>query len=126
MVRWRSDLYWLTDDHPMEIKHLYSYSSGVYKSNMESVEKSRESDLMRRELTNVGFKAAEYEIVKDGFDESFEIGELDLEELKYVHSVENIYSDTLLVISVSNPEQPELGYQMEVRPYSESVLRFRN
>jgi len=111
---------------PMEIKHLYSYSSGVYKSNMESVEKSRESDLMRRELTNVGFKAAEYEIVKDGFDESFEIGELDLEELKYVHSVENIYSDTLLVISVSNPEQPELGYQMEVRPYSESVLRFRN
>jgi hypothetical protein len=111
---------------PVEIKHQYFYSSGVYKSNMESAEKSRESDLMRRELTEVGFAVAEFEIVKDGVNESFNIEDLELEDLKYNNSVESMQSDTLLVISVSNPEQPELGYEMEVRPYSESVLRFRN
>jgi len=111
---------------PVEIRHLYYYSSGVYKSNMESAAQSRELDLMRSELTEVGFKAAEYEIVKDGINDSFEIEDLDLQDLKYDHSVESIQSDTLLVISVSNPDQPERGQEMEVRPYSESVLRFRN
>lgn len=111
---------------PAEIRHIYSYNSGVYKSNMEKVGQSRELDLMRSELTDVGFAAAEFEIIEDGLNESFEIEDLNLQGLKYDHSVESIQSDTLLVISVSSPERPELGQILEVRPYSENVLRLRN
>ncbi|MDZ7807776.1 MAG: hypothetical protein U5K71_11765 [Gracilimonas sp.] len=111
---------------PVEIRHLHSYYSEVYNSNMENVDKSRESDLMRTELAEVGFAAAQHEILEDGVNESFEIEDLNLHDLKYDHSVVSIESDTLLVISVSNPEQPDLGHVMEVRPYSESVLRIRN
>ncbi|MFP8490300.1 hypothetical protein ACKGJO_14550 [Gracilimonas sp. Q87] len=106
---------------PKEINHMR-----VLQNTEAGAEKNRQRDMMRVELAEVGFAAAEYEIIEDGINESFKIEYLDLQDLKYDHSVESIQSDTLLVISVSNPEQPELGHVMEVRPHSESVLRIRN
>lgn len=106
---------------PVEINHIR-----VFQNVGDSVEESRQSDLMRSELAEVGFATAEYEILEDGVHDSFNIGQLNLKDLKYEYSVEQIQSDSLLIISVSNPDWPDLTHAMEVRPYSESVLSIRN
>lgn len=106
---------------PAEITRMY-----VFENTMEAADKSRTKDLMRAELAEVGFAVAQYEILEDGINESFSIEDLNLQDLKYEHSVENVQSDTMLMITVSNSEHPDLSHKMEVRPYSESVLRIRN
>lgn len=106
---------------PAEITRMY-----VFENTKEAADKSRAQDLMRAELVDVGYATAQYEILEDGVDDSFSIEDLDLEELKFVHTIENIESDSLLIISVSNPEYPDLSHRMEVRPYSKSVIRIRN
>ncbi|MBD3616678.1 MAG: hypothetical protein HUJ22_08895 [Gracilimonas sp.] len=98
----------------------------VFENTKEAADKSRTKDLMRAELAEVGFATAQHEILEDGVNESFTIEDLNLEDLKYEHSVENVQSDTLVMISVSNPEYPDLGHRMEVRPYSQRILRLRN
>jgi hypothetical protein len=98
----------------------------IFENTLEAADKSRTKDLMRAELAEVGFALAQYEIVEDGINESFKIEDLNLEDLKYEHSVENVQSDTLVMISVSNSEYPDLGQRMEVRPYGKSILRMRN
>jgi len=92
----------------------------------EGAEKNRIRDMMRDELVEVGYRAAQFEITEDGVQESFKIEDLNLTDLNFDYAVESNRSDTLLAISVSSPEYPELGYRMEVRPYSKNVLRIRN
>lgn len=106
---------------PAEITRMY-----VFENTKEAAGKSRIQDLMRAELAEVGFATAQYEILEDGVNESFTIEDLNLEGLKYEHSVENVPSDTLVMISVSNSEHPDLRHRMEVRPYSKRILRMRN
>ncbi|HET8864525.1 MAG TPA: hypothetical protein VFM80_02435 [Gracilimonas sp.] len=106
---------------PAEITRMY-----VFENTKVAADKNRTQDLMRTELTEVGFAAAQYEILEDGVNESFKIEDLDLNDLNFDHEVESVQSDTLLIISVSNPDLPEEDIKMEVRPYSESVLRIRN
>lgn len=106
---------------PAEITRMY-----VFENTKEAAGKYRTQDLMRAELAEVGFAAAQHEILEDGVNESFTIEDLNLEDLKYEHTVEYVQSDTLVMISVSNSEYPDLGHGMEVRPYSKSILRMRN
>jgi len=94
--------------------------------NAEGAEKNRIRDMMREELVEVGFAAAQYEITKNGDLQSFNIEDLNLTDLNFDYLVESKRSDTLLAISVSNPDYPELGYRMEVRPHSQNVLKIRN
>ena len=98
----------------------------VWSNTKKSAAISRTKDMMRAELAEVGFETAQYAILEDGIDESFSIDELNLEDLKYEYAVENIQSDTLLTIKVSNPDLPEFSVRMEVRPYSCSVLKKMN
>lgn len=106
---------------PAEITRMY-----IFENTLEAADKSRTKDLMRAELTEVGFATAQHEILEDGVNESFTIEDLNLEDLKYEHSVEKVQSDTLVMISVSNSEHPDLRHGMEVRPYSKRILRMRN
>lgn len=95
----------------------------VFANTVESAVESRQKDMMRAELAEVGFETAQYEILEDGIDESFSIDKLNLEDLQYEYAVENIQSDTLLTIMVSNPDLPEFSVRMEVRPYDRAVLK---
>lgn len=106
---------------PVEIIHMK-----VFENTKEGADKGRAEDMMRIELVEVGFATAQYEILENGVNESFKIEDLDLNDLNFDHKVESFQSDTLLIISVSNPDLPDEDIKIEVRPYSESVLRIRN
>ena len=106
---------------PVEVIHLK-----VFQDTKASAIESRHRDLMRAELAEVGFATAQYEILEDGVDQTFNVDELNLENLNYIHSVESIQSDTLITLKVTNPDLPEYSVKMEVRPYSQSVLKQRN
>ncbi|WP_020404174.1 hypothetical protein [Gracilimonas tropica] len=106
---------------PVVITHVQ-----VYKNTKVSAERNRVRDMMRTELAEVGFAAAEYEIIEDGINESFDVEDLDLNDLNYDYKIERVQSDTLIVISVANQEEPDLGHTMEIRPYNKSMLRIRN
>jgi len=81
---------------------------------------------MRIELAEVGFATAEYEILEDGVNESFKIQDLNLNDLKFKYSVKSGQSDTLIILSVSNPDFPDFEVKMEVRPYNKRLLTQRN
>lgn len=98
----------------------------VFQNTKASAAESRTKDLMRAELAEVGFATAQYEILEDGIDESFSVDELNLNGLNYNYSVESLQSDTLITLVVSNLELPDYSVNMEVRPYSKSVLKQRN
>lgn len=106
---------------PAEITRMY-----VFENTLEAAEISRTKDKMRAELTEVGFELAQYEIIEDGVNESFRIEDLNLEDLKFQYSVESLQSDTLIIVSVSDPDLPDLKVKMEVRPYNERLLVQRN
>lgn len=106
---------------PVEIIHMQ-----VFENTKESASKSRTKDMMRAELSEVGFATAQYEILEDGISESFKIEELNLENLKYEYSVERIESDTLITIAISNPDIPDFDVKMDVRPYDKRLLIQRN
>jgi hypothetical protein len=98
----------------------------VYGNTTASAAESRVQDTMRTELAEVGFATAQYEILEDGIDESFQVENLNLEGLKFQYLVENIQSDTLITLMVSNPDLPDYTVKMDVKPYSQSVLKQRN
>lgn len=98
----------------------------VFQNTKASAEESRIRDQMRAELADVGFAVAEYEILEDGIDDSFLIEDLNMENLEFEYTVENISSDTLISISVSNPEIPDFNVGMEVRPYNKNLMIQRN
>ncbi|MEX2605302.1 MAG: hypothetical protein WD361_13920 [Gracilimonas sp.] len=106
---------------PTAIMHLY-----VFENTKESAAISREKDMMRMELANVGFATAQHEIVENGVNESFRIEDLNMNDLKYSYSIEETPSDTLLIIAASDPDIADHRFRMEVRPYNESVLKIRN
>lgn len=106
---------------PVEINHIR-----VFNNNDMMSGKNREKDMMRSELAEVGFAAAEYGILKGDINESFKIEDLNLNDLKYNHAIDSIVSDTLMFITVSNPDQPDYSLTMEVKPFSEGVLSIRN
>ncbi len=98
----------------------------VFANTKESAAESRQRDMMRTELAEVGFATAQFEILQDGVDESFKVEDLNLENLQFNHSVESVQSDTLITLVATTPDQPEYQVTMEVRPYSRSVLKQRN
>jgi|AntRauTorckE6833_2_1112554.scaffolds.fasta_scaffold00051_44 hypothetical protein len=106
---------------PAEITRMY-----VFENTLEAADKSRTKDLMRTELAEVGFATAEYEILEDGVDETFKIQDLNLNDLKFEYSVESGQSDTLIILSVSDPDFPDFEVKMEVRPYNKRLLSQRN
>lgn len=98
----------------------------VYANTTASAAESRVQDMMRTELAEVGFATAQYEILEGGVTESFTVEDLNLEGLEFQYSVENIQSDTLITLMVSNPDLPDYTVKMDVKPYSQSVLKQRN
>lgn len=103
---------------PAEMTRMY-----VFQNTKQAADKSRTKDLMRAELAEVGFATAQYEILEDGVDESFTIQDLNLNDLKFQYSVENVQSDTLITLSVSNPDFPDFEVKMDVRPYNQRLLK---
>jgi len=100
--------------------------NGVIQNNMQSVEKSRALDQMRDELSDVSFAVAEYEIVQDGLSPGFSLDELGLTALRFEYFIEKIEGDTLVGIRVEHPELDVIGQFMEIRPYSENIMRMRS
>lgn len=106
---------------PAQITRMY-----VFENTMEAADKSRTEDMMRIELTEVGFATAQYEILEDGVDESFKIEDLNLNDLKFEYAVESVQSDTLITLKVSNPDIPDFSVNIEIRPYNKRLLIQRN
>lgn len=106
---------------PVEVIHIT-----VYERTKAGAEISRVRDMMRAELTEVGFATAQHEILKDGLSDSFKIEDLNLEDLEFEYTVENVSADTLVKIVVSNPEIPDFEVSMEIRPYDENLMIQRN
>lgn len=106
---------------PIEIIHMQ-----VFENTKESAAESRTIDMMRDELADVSFATAQYEILENGISESFTIEDLNLENLKYEYSIENIQSDTLITLAVSNPSIPDFTVKMDVRPNSQRIIKQRN
>ncbi|WP_421773707.1 hypothetical protein [Gracilimonas sp.] len=98
----------------------------VFSNTQESAAESRQRDMMRTELAEVGFATAQYEILQDGVNESFRVEDLKMEGLEFQHEVESVQSDTLIILVASTPDQPDYQVTMEVRPYNRSVLKQRN
>lgn len=98
----------------------------VLANTKTSAAESRQRDMMRTELAEVGFALAQYEILEDGIDESFQVEDLNLEGLKFQYTVESVQFDTLITLVGSIPDQPEVTVTMEVRPYNQSVIKQRN
>jgi hypothetical protein len=106
---------------PVEMIHVK-----VFENTKERAEESRVRDMMRAELFDVGLATAQYEILENELDETFEIEDLDMDNLEYDYSVKGISSDTLVTIVVSNPEIPDFNTQVNVRPYEKELIDWRN
>ncbi|HBQ59900.1 MAG TPA: hypothetical protein DD671_09830 [Balneolaceae bacterium] len=98
----------------------------VFQNTQSSAELSRSQDLVRQELQDVGFRAAEYGILEDGFDESFSVSALDIDGLKFEYKTEKTASDSTVIIVAPNLETGGIGNKIEVMPFSPELMTYRN
>jgi|AntRauTorcE11898_2_1112593.scaffolds.fasta_scaffold16828_2 uncharacterized membrane protein YccF (DUF307 family) len=99
----------------------------VFENTKESAQVSRTKDLMRQELMEVGLAAAELGALENGFNESFRVEDLEMADLKYEYSVENISSDSLVtIVSTGLKAEGDFSFKVTVNPYQRKVLSFRN
>lgn len=98
----------------------------VFQNTQTSAEVSRSQDQIRQELQKVGFAAAEYGILNDGFDESFNLSDLDINGLEFEYITEGAVSDSSIIIVAPDLNGEGIGNKIEVMPFSAKVMSYRN
>lgn len=90
----------------------------VIHKTVESSKISKIKDELRSELVDIGFAIAEYEILKDGLNAPFSIQDLEIANLKFEYSIDQILSDTLVTITALSSEIKDYSVSLDIRPYS--------
>lgn len=103
---------------PYEFLHI-----NYFEKNKEQVLASKDLDMMRAELYDVGFAIAQFEIVEDGIDDSFSFSKLSLKDLKYEYAIQSIKTDTLVTIISTSNEFENHSVTAEIRPYSKKLIK---
>ncbi len=92
----------------------------------KSSQESRIRDLMRKEITDVGFATAEHLILNKSEGKSFNLEDIKIDSFNYDFSIEGNPSDSLITIICTNPEQTTFSVKLDVYPDEEEVMRMRN